>query len=412
MGRVTTDEGEIAATARTGHLPCQHAVHGAIAVDIVLHAGLYHRGEHRHLGIERSPIGRGKGVKVTALNRVPAAVGGTGKGLHLLGGDVLTLHHATARAPREHWYHAQVILQPAEYLRVTRIFYLLGPETAVVVVPGKARYTDADGILGATDNAVAALGRILEAEDQTSQHFGVHIGQAIGPHALDDIARARGQPTTLTHLKRRLQRDGQCPTRGMARDIGLVNPGARQVQAGGQLASRLLEVGTAAGIEALGGLTFEHNVLHAPLTAQLALLLTVAVLVDHQAVRMDDIERGQEIEKTVTRVDIGLLDIADGTHHEQALTLAVKRLVTLQMPDCLVTTDAHIQVAILRRLPEELHMARVQQVVAPRHKNFLIAHCSLNCFTVWTTKVLLPTHKCSKKGGKISSAQHLLFYLT
>ena len=139
----------------------------------------------------------------------------------------------------------------------------------------------------------------------------------------------------------------------------MVNPRPRQVQTRGQLTLGLLEARATACLQALAGFTLEHDVLHAALTAQLALVLTVAVLVDHQAVRMDHVEGGQEVQETATLIDVGLLDIADGTYHKQPLLLAIHRLVTLQGLDGLVAADAHIQVTKLRRLPEELHVPRV-----------------------------------------------------
>ena len=57
---------------------------------------------------------------------------------------------------------------------------------------GKTRNADTDGILSTAHDAVAALGVILEAKDQTRQHLGVHVGQLYGPHALDGVARAGG----------------------------------------------------------------------------------------------------------------------------------------------------------------------------------------------------------------------------
>ena len=81
----------------------------------------------------------------------------------------------------------------------------------------------------------------------------------------------------------------------MARDIRLVYPGAGQVEPRGQLVERLFQGGAAAGLQSLAGLALEHDIVHAALTAQLALVLTVAILVDHQAVGVNDIEGGEKI---------------------------------------------------------------------------------------------------------------------
>ena len=211
----------------------------------------------------------------------------------------------------------------------------------------ETRHTDADSVLSSADDAVAALRVILETEDEPRQHLGVHVGQAIGPHALDGVARACREAATFTHLKCRLQRDGQRPAGSMAGDVGLVNPGTRKIEAGGQLAGQLLEVGAGASIKALGRHALQHDILHAAFTAQQALLLAVAVLVHHQTVWLDDVERGQEVQHAVPLVDVSLLDVADGLHHEQALTLAIERLVPLEALNGPVAADAHIQVAIL-----------------------------------------------------------------
>ena len=151
----------------------------------------------------------------------------------------------------------------------------------------------------------------------------------------------------------------------MARHVGLVNPCPCQVQTCGQLACRLLQPRAAARFQSLAGHALEHDIFHAAVAAQLALVVAVTVLIHHQAVGVHEIECGQEIEVTVTLVDVRFLDIADGAHHEQAFLLAVHGLVPLQRLDGLVAADAHVQVTVLRCLPEEFHMSRVQQIVAP-----------------------------------------------
>ena len=55
-----------------------------------------------------------------------------------------------------------------------------------------AGHTDADGVLGTAHDAVAAFRVVLEAKDQSRQHLGVHVGQLVGPHALDGVACAGG----------------------------------------------------------------------------------------------------------------------------------------------------------------------------------------------------------------------------
>ena len=295
-----------------------------------------------------------------------------------------------------------MVLEPSKQGRITRIFNGFGPVTAVIVMTGETGYTDAYGILGTAHDAIAALGIILKTKHQPGKHLGVHVGQAVGPHPLDGVTRACGQAATLPDLEGGFQRDGQRPSRGMARYIGLVNPCSSQVQSCGQLTDSLLQRRAAAGFKPLTGETLEHDILHAALTAQPALVVTVTILIDHQAIGVHDVERGQEIQKALTLVNISLLDIPDCPNHEQALLLAVHGLVPLEGLDGLVAAYAHIQVAILRCLPEELHVARVQQVVASRDKNFLVAHNRQNYFMVSTTKVQFPAHKSTMMSRKVT----------
>ena len=133
----------------------------------------------------------------------------------------------------------------------------------------------------------------------------------------------------------------------MTRHIGLVDPSSRQIQSGGQLAHRLLQARAAAGLKALAGHPLEHDILHASFTAQAALFLAVTVLVDHQTIGAHNIKGGQEVQITVAPIDVGLLDISYGAHHEQAFLLTVHCLVPLEMLDGLVTANAHVQVSIL-----------------------------------------------------------------
>ena len=104
--------------------------------------------------------------------------------------DVFSLDHAATRAAREHGNEAQMILKPLQQGRITGIFNLLGPVAAIIIMSSQAGHTDADGILGTADDAVAALGVVLEAKDKSCQHLGIHVGQLVGPHAPDGVAGA------------------------------------------------------------------------------------------------------------------------------------------------------------------------------------------------------------------------------
>ena len=75
-------------------------------------------------------------------------------------------------------------LQPAEHLLVPTLLNFIRPITCIVVVTAKSRHADTDGILCAGDDAVAAFGVVLEAEDKLRQHLGIHVGQLNRPYPL------------------------------------------------------------------------------------------------------------------------------------------------------------------------------------------------------------------------------------
>ena len=89
---------------------------------------------------------------------------------------------------------------------------------------------DADGILSTGHMAVLTLGVVLEAEDKAGQHLGIHLGKLHGPYLLDHLAGAGAETATVAHIKRGLQRDGDGPAGMVHADIGLVDPGASEVQ--------------------------------------------------------------------------------------------------------------------------------------------------------------------------------------
>ena len=120
-------------------------------------------------------------------------------------------------------------------------FYFPGPIKLVVIVPDQARHTDSDAVLCPADDAVAALGVVLEAENEFGEHFRVHVGQFHRPDFLDHVACRGGEAATLAHLKSRLQRDGDGPSRSETRNVGLVNPSAGEVQTSRNLAEVMLQ---------------------------------------------------------------------------------------------------------------------------------------------------------------------------
>lgn len=368
--------GEVSATTGTGHLPGQDTVF--VLVNVRLYATLYHGRKHRYLRLEAVAIRLCEGIQIPADDGRPAAVCGSGQCLHLRLGDVLAFHHAAAGPPRLHGNHHQMTLQPREDGLILAGLYLLRPEAVVVVVAAQPRHTDANGILRPADNPVAPLRIVLEAEHQLRQRLGVHVGEAVGPYLANHVARAGGEAATLANLEGGLQTDGQRPAGGVLRNIGLVNPRPRQVQSRRDLALGLLEVGAAAGGEALVRVSVQFYVLNAPLLAAATLLLAAAVAVHHKHVGLHDVQRGHEVHHPAPRVDIRILHIADALHHEQALLFAVDGLAVLVAQVRLVAPDTYVQVAILRRLPEKLHMTAMQQVVTTADENFF-RHINLPC---------------------------------
>lgn len=253
---------EIATAAGPGHLPGKDLV--LVFIYIALDASLYHLGEHSGLGVEAGFVGLSECLKVFVHYRLPAVVCGLGQGLDLRLGDVFAFYHRAAGASGFHRNHHQMLLQPAEDGFIIAGLNLLGPEAVVVVVAAEAGDADANGVLRSGDDAVGALGVVLKAEHQFGQHLRVHIGQLVGPDLANLVAGAGAQAATLTYLKGGLQRDGDGPTGGVLRDVGLVNPGAGKVKTGRYLAFCLLEVGGGAGFESLLGYApVPHILFHA-----------------------------------------------------------------------------------------------------------------------------------------------------
>ena len=240
------DEGEVAATTGTRHLPGKDVGHSAvvrngfgnIAISIWLLAisrevgGFDHAGEHGCLGLEGGFIGCSKGDEVATHDGVPAGFGGSGKGLDLIGGDILTLDNGAAGLAGLHGYHDEVLFEEAEGHLVIGALDLLGPEIIVIVVTAEAGDADTDGVLGTGDVTVFALGVVLEAEHEAGEHLGIHLGELHGPYLLDHLTGAGAETAAVAHLKGGLQRDGDGPARMVHADVGLVDPGAGEVEAG------------------------------------------------------------------------------------------------------------------------------------------------------------------------------------
>ena len=247
----------------------------------------------------------------------------------------------------------------------------------VVVVPHEPGHADADGVLRAGDDAVGALGVVLEAEHQPCQRLRVHVRQPVGPYAPYAVACRGGQAAALPYLERGLEGHCDGPARGVPGDIWLVYPRAGQVKARRDAARVPLERGARAGVQAVGRRAAQHDVLDAPLPAEGLLLRVGAVLVDHEYVRPEGLHRGDEVHDAAAGVDERVLDVAYGPDHEQALPLGVHRAVVLVLQYRRVGADADIEVAVGRGLAEELHVPAVQEVIAPGHEHFPVCHCSV-----------------------------------
>ena len=62
-------------------------------------------------------------------------------------------------------------------------------------------YADSDGILGTGNDAVVALRIILEAEDQTGEHLGIHLWELHRPYLLDHVTGGCGETTSVSYLE-------------------------------------------------------------------------------------------------------------------------------------------------------------------------------------------------------------------
>lgn len=238
---IAHDEGEVTAATGTGHLPGEDIIHSTVPGDgfgnvasIFLGmtdiGGGYHAGEHGCLGLEGGSVGDGKAVEIVLQDGLPTSFGSIGQGLDLGGSDVLTLHHGATGLAGGHGNHHEVLFEEAEGHLVIGALNLLGPEVIVIVVAAEAGDADTDGVLGTRDVTVFALGIVLKAEDEAGKHLGVHLGELDGPYLLDHLTSGGAKATTVAHLEGGLKGDGEGPTGMVHTDVGLINPGAGQIQ--------------------------------------------------------------------------------------------------------------------------------------------------------------------------------------
>ena len=129
-----------------------------------------------------------------------------------------------------------------------------------------------------------------------------------------------------------------------------------------------------AGFESLLGHALQHHIFYSVLLSELAFVLVAAIAVHHQNVRLQSLHGGDKVHDAVSGIDERILHIADGLHHKQPLLLGVDGLVVLVALNGLVRAYPHIQVAIFRRLAEELHVTTMQQVVTTGNEDFFRHH--------------------------------------
>ena len=159
---IAHDEGEVTATTSTGHLPSQDVGKIAvasnrfsnIAISIWLLAisrevgGFDHAREHGSLSSEGGAIGGSEAIEVVSEDGMPAGIGGIGKSLDLVGGDIFTFDNGAAGLTGFHGHHHEVLFEEAESHLIGASLYLLGPEIIVIVVAAEAGDADSDGVLG------------------------------------------------------------------------------------------------------------------------------------------------------------------------------------------------------------------------------------------------------------------------
>lgn len=370
---IAHNKGEVTATTGTGHLPGEDVGKIAvasnrfsnIAISIWLLAisrevgGFDHAREHGCLSIEGGTIGCCEAVEVVGEDSLPTGIGGIGKSLDFVGGDILAFDNGATGLAGLHRYHHEVLFEETESHLIGAGLYLLGPEIIVIVVTAEAGDADADGVLGTRDMSIFTLGIVLEAEDETGQHLGIHLGKLDGPYLLDHLAGRGTQATTVAHLEGGLEGDGEGPTGMMLADVGLVNPSAGKVESRGYTSRWLLAISFLLGAESClerartaslktgMGSALELDILDAALLAELTLGSATALGIDNKDVGLDNIESGNEVDDSPTLVDVGFLDGLDILHHEEALLLREHGLAMLILEVGGIRSDTHIQLTKL-----------------------------------------------------------------
>ena len=386
---VTAHQGEVSASAGTRHLPRKHPVHGGVAVDVILHPRLDHRGEHRHLGLERGPVGSRETLEILSEDGAPAGIRGICQSLDTRPVYLRALHNRAAGTSREHRDQAQVSLKPVQNAAVRARLEARRPVVTVVVVAHQTRHADPYRVLSTRDDAVRTLRVVLEAEHKLRQDLRVHVGQLVRPDVPDAVAGRRGQTATLPYLERRLEGHRYSPARGVTGHVRLVDPRPREVQTRGDAARVTLQGSARARVKAVRGYATQHHVLDPPLPAERLLFGGRPVLVHHEHVRTKGLHSRDEVHDAAPGVDERVLDVPYGPDHEQALLLRIHSVVVLVILYRRVGADADVKVAVGRSLAEELHVTAVEQVVAPRHEHlfpvchtdgfFMLPVCFLGC---------------------------------
>ena len=94
-----------------------------------------------------------------------------------------------------------MVFEEAEGHLILSTLYLLWPEVVVIIMTSQTWYADSDGILGTGNDAVVSLRVVLEAEDQTGEHFRIHFRELNWPDLLNHVTGGCGEATSVTYLE-------------------------------------------------------------------------------------------------------------------------------------------------------------------------------------------------------------------
>jgi len=227
----------------------------------------------------------------------------------------------------------------------------------------EARHADADGVLGA--GYFGAAGFVFEAEEDFSQLFGVVEGKLVGPEFAGGVAGGGGHAAAFHELDSGFDGDGEGPAWAEFVDVGLVDPGAGQVEAEGQLALGFAgaESSGGAGWQAGFGDAFQDEVMDAEFGAELIFGWGMAVFVDNKDIGAEFAEINLEIEDAGAFVDPGVGDVAAGFDHVEAFLFGINGISAFQVANGGIGAEADVEVAVGGGFLEKGNVAAVEHVV-------------------------------------------------